>query len=161
MSAWSLSRLMSDSPHVETLAGLTYAEWGALYPHESLAQWTDDLRASCGSGGVPSVFVATAPGRDGDVVVGTASLLEADLPVRPAYSPWLASVLVLPAWRGQGIASALVERVWQEAEASAVARCYLFTPDRQSLYARLGWRWTESLTYRGNAMTVMCRERRR
>ncbi|WP_110666583.1 GNAT family N-acetyltransferase [Salinicola halophilus] len=158
MSEWTLSRLTPDSSHLETLAGLTHAEWGYLYPEESLTQWTDHMRASCGSGGVPSVFVATVRDAGGERVVGTASLLSADLPTRPALSPWLASVLVLPGWRGRGIASALIDRVHREAEAHAVTRCYLYTPDQQALYARLGWRSQETLTYRNAVVTVMTRD---
>ena len=40
---------------------------------------------------------------DDNVPVGTASLVNNDLPSRPDLTPWLASVLVLPPFRGKGI----------------------------------------------------------
>src|SRR5688572_13759565 len=44
---------------------------------------------------------------DDNVPVGTASLVNSDLPSRPDLTPWLAGVLVLPAFRGQGYSAAL------------------------------------------------------
>src|SRR3954465_8289992 len=41
---------------------------------------------------------------DDNVPVGTASLVNNDLPSRPDLSPWLASVLVLPPFREKGTA---------------------------------------------------------
>ncbi|MHB0775941.1 GNAT family N-acetyltransferase [Halomonas sp. WWR20] len=64
---------------------------------------------------------------------------------------------MLPAWRGQGVASALVRRVEQQARAAGIGRLYLYTPDQRTLYRRLGWEDRESLGYRGEAVTVMCR----
>ena len=89
--------------------------------------------------------------------MGTASLTESDLDSRPELTPWLASVFVLPAWRGRGIASALVERVAEEARMAGCPGCYLYTPDQQALYARLGWQMQEELDYRGERVTLMWR----
>jgi hypothetical protein len=32
---------------------------------------------------------------------------------------------------------------------------FLYTPDRTSFYARLGWPWVESRTYRGEDVSVI------
>lgn len=61
-------------------------------------------------------------------------------------------------WRGQGIASALVRRVEAEAATHGFERFYLYTPDQQALYRRLGWQALESLEYRGETVTVMSRQ---
>ena len=48
---------------------------------------------------------------DDDVPVGTASLVASDLPSRPDLTPWLASVLVRPQFRGRGYSAPLVKHV--------------------------------------------------
>ncbi|MFC3282877.1 GNAT family N-acetyltransferase [Litchfieldella rifensis] len=146
-------RLTADSPYVATIAEWQYEQWGYLHPGETLAVWRGSLEAHCGSRGVPSVFVALCDTRP----VGTASLVEDDMGERLQLTPWLASVFVVPEWRGQGIASRLVKRVEREARDVGFAHCHLFTPDQQGLYRRLGWQDHEVLTYRGEDVTIMTR----
>jgi GNAT superfamily N-acetyltransferase len=75
---------------------------------------------------------------DHDVPVGTASLVINDLPSRPELTPWLASVLVRPEFRGRGYSTSLVRHV--EATAAAMARTlWLYTWTAEPLYAHLGW----------------------
>ncbi|WP_110649928.1 GNAT family N-acetyltransferase [Salinicola peritrichatus] len=156
MSNVSLQSLSPQSTHVETVARWTYDAWGALYPEESWAQWRENVRLQCRDSGVPSVFVAVVVGAGGkDVLVGTASLTAQDMSVRPELTPWLASVFVPLAWRGLGIASALIARGEAEARNAGFNHCYLYTPDQQRLYARLGWCEQERLEYRGEWVTLM------
>lgn len=155
-----IERLHADSPHVATLAGWIHAAWGHLEPGATLDKSRASFAADCGAGGVPSVFVALArDGTGGETPVGTASLVVDDMSVRRELTPWLASVFVLPEWRGRGIASRLVRRVEHEAWDHGIERFYLFTPDQQPLYRRLGWRDRESLIYRDEEVTVMTRRR--
>lgn len=149
----NIVRLSPDADHVPTVASWTYAEWGRLNPGYTAESWREAFRRECGDGGVPSVFVAM----EGDQPVGTAALMARDMDSRPALTPWLASVFVLPEWRGQGIASALIRRVEEEAAAHGIGRFYLFTPDQQALYRRLGWQDHEKLCYRGEEVTIMLR----
>ncbi|PRY67801.1 GNAT family N-acetyltransferase [Halomonas ventosae] len=146
-------RLSADAPHLERVAAWQHAEWSHLSPGETQASRLAALRGECGRAGVPSVFVAIAAGRP----VGTASLVAHDLDSRPDLTPWLASVYVRPEWRGRGIASSLVRRVEAEASGNGIERLYLFTPDRQALYRRLGWADHETLRYRGETVTLMTR----
>ncbi|PXY00292.1 GNAT family N-acetyltransferase [Halomonas sp. LBP4] len=147
-------RLTAESPHLPRIAAWQHAEWGHLTFGETSASRLSALREECGeAAGVPSAFVAMSGGQP----VGTASLVAQDMDARPALSPWLASVFVLPEWRGRGIASRLVRRVEAEVAASGITRFYLFTPDQQALYRRLGWEDHEVLDYRGEAVTIMAR----
>lgn len=146
--------LSPGSPHLKTIVAWQHEAWGHLNPTLSFAARCDEVRGDCGESGVPRVFVAMA----GDRPVGTASLVVDDMEVRPELTPWLASVFVLPEWRGQGIASRLVRRVEEEAREAGIATFYLYTPDQQALYRRLGWAEREVLCYRGEKVTVMrCR----
>ncbi|MDI5892386.1 GNAT family N-acetyltransferase [Halomonas rhizosphaerae] len=148
-----IARLEGDSPHVAILAQWTHDTWGHLHPGRSLDTAIALLREECGPGGVPSVFVAL----QGYTPVGTASLVADDMSDRRDLTPWLASVFVPPGWRGRGIASRLVRRVEDEAHAHGVAHFYLYTPDQQALYRRLGWRDIEARDYGGEAVTIMRR----
>lgn len=133
--AAQIERLSADSPHIATLAGWSGVAWGHLNPGMTLNDAIERLRGQCSAGGVPSLFVAMHDG----VPVGMASLVVDDMSDRPDLSPWLALVFVPPEWRGLGITSSLVRQVESEAQDSGVAWCYLYTPDQQALYARLGW----------------------
>ncbi|MCE9663336.1 GNAT family N-acetyltransferase [Halomonas sp. M5N1S17] len=149
----SIVRLNPDSIHVATVASWTYAEWGHLHPGSNPESYREAFRRECGDGGVPSVFVAM----QGDRPVGTAALMAEDMDSRRELTPWLASVFVLPEWRGWGIAARLIRRVEEEAAACGVGQFYLYTPDQQGLYRRLGWCEHEELSYRGENVTIMLR----
>lgn len=149
----TIVRLNTDSDHVATVASWTYAEWGHLHPGSTADSWCEAFRRECGDGGVPSVFVAMAGHRP----VGTAALMAEDMDSRRELTPWLASVFVLPEWRGRGIAARLIRRVEEEAADSGFSQFYLYTPDQQGLYRRLGWQDHEALSYRGEEVTIMLR----
>jgi N-acetylglutamate synthase-like GNAT family acetyltransferase len=74
-----------------------------------------------------------------DVAVGTASFVKSDLPSRRDLTPWLASVLVLPPFRGRGHSATLVKQVEAVAAAASVRTLWLYTWSAEPVYARLGW----------------------
>jgi N-acetylglutamate synthase-like GNAT family acetyltransferase len=59
---------------------------------------------------------------------------------RRDLTPWLASVLVLPPFRGRGHSATLVKHVEAVAAAASVGTLWLYTWTAEPLYARLGWR---------------------
>lgn len=75
---------------------------------------------------------------DDEEPVGTASLVTNDLPLRPDLTPWLASVLERPAFRGRRYSAPLVQRV-EAAAAQSAAVLWLYTWTAEPVYARLGW----------------------
>ncbi|MDQ7728621.1 GNAT family N-acetyltransferase [Halomonas sp. SpR8] len=149
-----IKRLRADDLNAEIVAGWTFEAWGHLHSGLTLEQAIEHLKNECGQGGVPSIFVAM----QGETPVGTASLIADDMSIRRELAPWLASVFVVPERRGQGIASALVKRVEIEALENGIEHFYLYTPDQQALYRRLGWQDVESLEYRGENVTLMSRQ---
>ncbi|MBD0275375.1 MAG: GNAT family N-acetyltransferase [Acetobacteraceae bacterium] len=96
---------------------------------------------------------------DQGVPVGTASLAHTDLEARPDLTPWLAAVVVQPAFRGRGHATALVRRVEAFAAAASVPVLWLYTWTAEPLYARLGWRRAglETDRKRGREVVLMTR----
>lgn len=146
---------LADRPqHLPALAEWLHAQWGSLTPASTLSTRAEKMRGQLQRAAVPCAFVAL----DGDHLAGTASLVENDMEVHPTWSPWLASVYVHRDFRRRGIGSALAERVVEEARALGVGRLYLFTPDQQRLYERLGWQRLREERYRGWAVTVMVRD---
>jgi GNAT superfamily N-acetyltransferase len=144
-------RYLRDVPaYTTTLAAWTYHEFPYAFVGETLEDWVKQLSAQTER----TTFVAL----EGDKVVGTATLEKDDLPPRPALSPWLGSVYVLPEFRGRGIGALLVTRVEQEAKVRGFERFYLYTTDRTNFYAKYGWQPLETLVYSGYDITVMVKQ---
>ncbi len=131
---------LADHPQlVPELAALHHAEWGELMPGWSAAQALAELQSQRQRHSIPTTLLALDAAGGGGLI-GSVSLLAEDDPRLPGYSPWLASLYVLPEWRGRGHGAALVRRAVQEAARMAVPTLHLFTAGQQDFYARLGWR---------------------
>lgn len=83
----------------------------------------------------PLALVALA-GRE---PVGTAAIVEDELPVDGGPAFCLSGVYVLPHWRGAGIGARLCRRAQREARRLKLASLGLYTSDCQAYYAGLGW----------------------
>jgi predicted N-acetyltransferase YhbS len=145
-------RPLPETPHVATIAAWLHAEWWAAegYSRAATEAW---LRAA-GGPAAPCAFVAEIDGAP----VGTATLDTDDLPARPELSPWLASVLVAPSWRGSGVASALVRHVEDAARALGHRRLWLFTPDASAFYAARGWERQGIEAWQRKPVVLMARD---
>lgn len=74
-----------------------------------------------------------------DQPVATAGLAGTDLASRPDLTPWLAGVIVLPAFQRRGHAATLVGRVEDAARQAGVTVLWLYTTRAEGVYLRLGW----------------------
>ena len=137
---------------IPVLAKWHQEQWSHLNPSRSIADRIKELEQSASKNQVPITFVAIS----GGVLLGSASLVEHDMDSREDLSPWLASVYVAPPNREQGVGSSLVKYVVDEAQNLNIETLYLFTPDQQQFYARLGWSTLEHIEYRGEKETIMC-----
>jgi N-acetylglutamate synthase-like GNAT family acetyltransferase len=131
-----------------------HAEWGHLMPDVSPSKVAEIFENRCTPHQMPETFVAL---QDGEIV-GTASLVDHDMSTHMDLTPWLAAVYIKAECRGLGIGSQLVQALMDEVKNLGLARFYLFTPDRASFYARLGWQVLEETEYRGEQVTVMVYE---
>jgi len=138
---------------IPRLAELHHAEWLSVTPTLTVADRMSGFEARAKHGSIPTGFVAI----DDDAVVGMACLVECDIESHCHLTPWLASVLVAPAYRRRGVGSALASHATDEAIQLGVSELFLFTFDRQSFYSRLGWQELESAMYAGRDGTVMSR----
>lgn len=142
---------LKDAPqHLPTLAKWHHEQWANLNPGFSLAQRLDMMQAYLSDYPVPSTYVAvdTEP-------MGSAALVASDMDSHPEWTPWLASVFVAPAYRNQGIGGRLVKHAMDQAKKAGITGLYLFTPDREDFYRRLGWEAFTTEHYRGHAVTIM------
>ncbi|MFB2552846.1 GNAT family N-acetyltransferase [Ensifer soli] len=100
---------------------------------------------------MPTVLVLLEDGAP----VAMAALCRDDLPQRPALNPWLAGVYVDHPHRGKGHARTIVAAVEALARDAGIAELFLYTPDAEGLYARLGWTERETLPRGAEILTVM------
>jgi GNAT superfamily N-acetyltransferase len=146
---------LADHPEfIPALARWHYEEWSYLRPGDSVEARLSRLRAACGRGEIPTVFVAFSDG----TLFGSAMLIAHDMDTRMDLTPWLAGVFVAPDYRRRGIGSALVGRVVECAAGLGVRRLYLYTPSAGQMYSRLGWSAVERTSYRGADVLVMSLE---
>jgi N-acetylglutamate synthase-like GNAT family acetyltransferase len=139
---------------IPTLAQWHYKEWSHFNPDRSIEQYIARLQSHQGRKQIPTTFVALS----GGILMGCSSLVAYDMDIHMELSPWLASLYVVPIYRSRGVGSALVHRVIKEAVALGVETLYLFTPDREGFYIRLGWSTVERSEYRGYEVAIMALE---
>ena len=109
------------------------------------------MREHLGRRQIPTTFVAL----EGETLLGSACLLADDMHQYRDLTPWLASVFVAPEHRACGAGSALVQRVVEEARALGIKMLYLYTPDREGFYSRMGWAVRERTEYMGIDVVIM------
>lgn len=145
-------RILAETPHLDAVAAWLHAQWWAA-DGWTLAATRDFLAAARGPR-APACFLA----EEGGMPLGTATLDTDDLPARMDLAPWLASVLVAPAARGRGIATALVAHVEAAAAALGHARLYLHTPDAGRFYAARGWHGLGEEAWQGRPTLLMAKD---
>lgn len=139
---------------IPAVTQLLHDDWGDLEP------WSDPLRIqrrlelACASSPFPRAFVAISQSGN---FMGTASVKLHELPNYPEKEHWLSEVYVPNELRGCGIGKSLVKSVAAYSFASSAPCLYLYTPDQQSLYAKLGWRSIGETVANGERVTLMCR----
>ena len=70
-------------------------------------------------------------------VIAAVNLVDNDDEDHPEWHPWLAGLVIAPAWRGRGLGSALVRALLAHASRLGVPRVY-FGTDGPGFYTRLG-----------------------
>jgi predicted N-acetyltransferase YhbS len=135
---------------VPLLADWHHHEW----KESTLESTAAELRSHTGRRQIPTTLVAIEEER----VVGSTSLLVADLVGWENLTPWVASVYVAPDCRGRGIGTELIARAVEEARLLGILEVYLFTASKETYYSRLGWRRMASAQYRGKDIVIMRRD---
>lgn len=137
--------------HIPTIARWHFDEWGYLNPGKTLEQRVERMQRYLSDTPIPSMLIAI----EGDEILGTAALVEADMDSHPELTPWLASVYVRGDQRGRGLGKQLVQALMDFAGQQHLQRLYLFTPDQAAFYAKLGWKTIAQENYRDTPVTLM------
>ena len=116
---------------IDSAAEWFYSKWGV--PKEAYLESMND--AILGEGAVPEWYIACL---DSGEIIGGLGVIENDFHNRPDLAPNVCAVFVEPEYRGQGIAGALLNYVYEDMKARGVSPIYLLT-DHDSFYERYGW----------------------
>ena len=144
--------LREQPKHIPAIAAWHFAEWSHINPGRTLDWLVAHMQAYLAQTFIPSMFVAVS--QQGEVL-GTSSVIMDDLATRMDLNPWLANVYVAESQRGKGLGKQLVQHAMQQAKQAGINTLYLFTPDQQDFYARLGWQYLCTEYLHGHAETVM------
>jgi len=131
-----ISRISSDSAHLNTAARWLNDEWGRDMGNtlgETL-EWCIDLAEAQDEALYGAVI--------DDRLIGIATLVRSDLESQPHLTPWLSGLYVSPLHRGREVGAMLVRRVMAAARLLGHSRVYLFCPQGrlETYYAGLRWR---------------------
>lgn len=137
---------------IDIIAPWHYAEWHALFPHKTEADFAADLAQSLQSDALPQTWLLLDEQAE---ICGTGSLLLQDMTIHQELSPWLANIYIHPAKRGLGLGRWVVSQLMAQASARQVQTLYLFTEDQQAFYEKLGWSLLSRELYEGEWVSIM------
>lgn len=150
MAEFEFARL-SDLPHLaEQCARLNDAEWGDG-SDDSLEMRTSSFRRIALAGENEDVILCLTDQGD---LAGLCVLIDNDLPAFEDLSPWLASLIVAPAFRGQGLSRRLIEELEAMARQMGEAEVFLHTPSPK-LFEAAGYAMIEQFERNGKVHSVM------
>ncbi len=139
--------------HPEALAALRRmfeAEWPSWYGARGPGSAADDLRAFSAASGLPFGVVALRRSE----VCGVAALKAESIPSHRHLTPWAAAGVVKASLRRQGIGSALLAALEEEARNRGCRAIHCATSTSESLLQRRGYRLLERVTHAGQDLGV-------
>ncbi len=137
--------------YLRELAEWHQEEWADLNPGEEIEGRIARCQKFLREHPIPRMFV----GLEENQLLGTSAIVESDMDTRPELTPWLASVYVKPERRGEGLGIQLVLAVMDYGRNLGLDTLYLYTPDAEKFYQRLGWQTLEKTDYQGEPVTLM------
>lgn len=144
--------LMDDPDYLNQTTELLFNEWSHL------SSWSESrqILTRLTERNSPDKQQFTLVALDVEnVVTAAGSLICYELKDNPQRMYWLGEVVTRSTHRGQGLGSALIKRIVELATERNIAELWLYTPDKQSLYRRLGWKAYEQRVVDGESVTVM------
>lgn len=115
------------------VAAMIHAEFWAEVPGASI----DAMAARLAQAGSPDALPLCRVAMAGEQPVGVVNLVDHDDPNPRVGRPWLAGLVVLPAWRGRGLGSRLVHTLLADARRLGETQLFLGS-DGPGFYTRLG-----------------------
>ena len=129
------------------------SEWGEMEILNAARNIRDGKQADK-ENSFPMIFV----GLENEKLVGTISLLENDMDIRPNLNPWLGCLYVENESRHKGMGSQLFDFCESYANSVGVSILYLFTSKIQKIALTRKWKSIEEVFFEDEMVTVMCKE---
>lgn len=140
-------------PLAADLAVRHAAEWGHLYDDWNGPKARVEFRAHKTDGSMPATLVLHDRGQ----VAGSVSLVHGDCEARRDLDPWLASLYVMPDFRGRGHAHRLIDAAIRQATAAAQSELHVFTESAGDLFRQHGFGLLERASLRGAPIEILRR----
>ena len=148
----SLDLLVNQIHLIPVIARLKYDEFAYMVPGKNVEQFEDGLRTHLNHTELPLTYVRVNELQE---FIGTFSLRLHDLDSHRHLTPWLASVVVSPDQRRQWIGEYLVREAEKKAAEMGIKTLYLFTPNKEAWYQKLGWQTIEKSFLNTIPITIM------
>lgn len=139
---------------IPTLAQWSFEEWAYLHPGRTIEDVERLIAERANKTKIPIALVAF----ENKELLGTICIKMHDMETRLDLTPWLAGLYVAKPWRRRGVGSALVKAIEIKALEFAIEKLYLYTPESENFYSRLGWRVKEKIGYHSYPVTIMEKE---
>jgi predicted N-acetyltransferase YhbS len=137
-----VDHLFRHPGHLEAVARLIHEEfWKDVEGGRTFESLVAHLGTATDPDRIPLSLVALVDGG----LAGTVNLIDNDDAKRAHLHPWLAAMVVVQRFRGQGIGTRLVQALLAEAARLGFGRVY-FGTDGPGFYTRLGARLHEPVT---------------
>lgn len=143
-----------DTLLIDQISHALNQEWANLSPWADTVQIKQRLlkRSQAANPQILSCFVD-----NNEQLLATASTIFHELPDVQQATWWLGEVLTVPSARGKRIGSQLIEVLYQYYRQFTNESLYLYTPDMQALYRKMGWQDVEQREVNDELVTVMKR----
>lgn len=128
---------LSDYPeYVAPLVDMLNKEWGAL------SAWSDPvaLKAAFESRLQTDTAPLSLVALEAKKLLGSVSITRDELPLHPDKRFWVGDVIVAADQRGKGIGTLMMQAIVAHAAKIGIGDLYLYTPDQEQYYSKLGWR---------------------
>ncbi len=140
--------LLADHPEViPVLTKLFESEWEPYYGPSGPGNAKTDIVNSANRTKLPIAVVAINSGK----VCGTAALKMESITTYPDYFPWLAALLVDPAYRRQGIGEQLIDEIEKLAKQLGNKKIYVGTGEKSGMsevtLENRGWKIIDKSEY--------------
>lgn len=131
-----IKHLGDCSEYVELVTNWMWKEWGNK---ENYKRYETIVKHSLKKDNLPQTFVAFM----GEEPVGTVGLWRCDLMSRQDLYPWLASLYVIPQYRGKGIGTELQKFLIKYSKDLGYDEIFLYT-DLDDYYEKTGWKFVDT-----------------
>ncbi len=118
-----IERLDRHRHWIPALTSWQFDYWGRLTGFDTVEEYRAALEHWGAGEEIPTVLIAL----DGGKLLGSVNLLRFDMEGRPALTPWLAQLFVVPECRRGGVGAALVKAAIEHAGRCGFNRLYLYT----------------------------------